>query len=371
MADCACAETFRVYACDLATGRVRAILHPTSMEWENRLDDFGTGSLSFPTADLRMRDVWPDLTSIYIARIAGDGASPSNPIAEWAGMPETVEPAFGETKIGMQCLENYLNRRNIKDNLRFDQVNQNQIAVDLVQYARDRNGIPLDAEADGSSWNRDRTYWGYNRKLIGEALSDLSQVIEGPDWELRHTFEDGHWSTRMIFRDYVGTDRNITFRSNYEAAEYSLVVDARDHATWIDAIGSGEEEDMLIRTARDSSGIYPQFDAAPAWKDVTRESTLLEHAQGYLEDYQEPTATPQVVLKGLDVSPLEVRLGDTVGLDINYGVSTYRGLARIIGMSWGARPDAAVSRTLELLPLTRASESVLNQKPEDICPGGC
>lgn len=371
MADCGCLNNWRVYATDLWTGQVRAILHPISMEWENRLNDFGTGTLQLATQDLRIRDVWPHLTGIYIARIAGDGASPAHPVAEWGGMVEKVTPGIGATAVGMVSIDGYLNSRDIKSTLRFDQVNQNEIGVALVDYARQNNGIPLFGFADASSWQRDRTYWNYNRKNIGEAVLDLSQVIEGPDWELRHTLENGHWSTTMVFRDRVGLERDLIIRSDREASDYSLTVDAMDQATWIDAIGSGEEEDMLIRTARDGSGIYPQFDATPAWKDVTREQTLLEHAQGYLAEHQEPVTTPQVTLPGLDVSPLLTRLGDVIGVEIDYGAISYSDSARITGISWGIDADNPEFRTLEMIPLGRASETVLNQEPTDDCREGC
>lgn len=371
---CRCSQDFIVEACDLATGTVRAILDPISMDWQANLNGWGQGSLMLATKELRVRDAWPGLTSIYISRTSGGGgASRTNPVAEFSGLVESVSATeAGTTTIGMVAIESYLNRRTLKGALEFDQVEQTEIAADLVRQA-EFNGIPLFAEAASSSFPRNRQYPSWARKVIGEALEDLSQVLNGPDWEVVHTRQNGRWSTTMIFRDFVGVDRTETVRleSDRELSAYSLTIDGVDQATWVDAIGSGEEEDQLLVTSVDPAGIYPEYDAVPAWKDVTRLTTLQSHADGYLEDYREPRATPTFTIAGLDPSPSVMRNGDMVHVRQDFGALSFHGNARIISTSWALGEGAPVSRTFEVLPLVRASQSVLNQTAQDRCKGGC
>lgn len=319
--------------------------------------------MTIPTRDVLVREIWPHRTSIYISRIAGGGATHANPVVEFAGMVETFEADDeNTTKVGMPALEEYLNHRMLRERKVYRNVPQTQIGERLVQAAQE-DGIPLTADADASEHARDRTYEKWDHKVIGEAIQELSDLEDGFDWELRHTKEDGAWSTQMIFRDYVGADRGVILASDREAFGYGLDVDASEHATLVDAIGSGEELYQIVATAQDNSGIYPRFDAAPAWNDVTLLKTLQPYANGYLLEHREPSAVPSLTLRGMVPDPAQVRLGDTVQVETEYGAVTYHGPARVTTISWAVEADEPETRTLSMSPMTRASESVFNQEP--------
>ena len=371
MAACdTCQARWLVEACDLASGRVRTIWQPISIDWEQRLNQVGKGSVTLPTKAIGIRDVWPGLTSVYISRIEGaDGASRTNPVCEYAGI--VVEVGASEsnvTTVGLKSIEHYLERRFLDTSVAFNGVEQTVIARDLVRRA-ENNGIPLYAEADASTIERDRQYEPWNRKFIGEAVMELTQVLNGPDWEIQHARSGGLWSSTMIFRDVVGVDRGVIIKSDIQATAYSMSIDQSEQATRVDGIGSGEEEDQLVAEVADNTGIYPRFDAAPAWKDVTRLNTLYQHADGYLEDHREPDARPTVSLSGFDPDPSLVRVGDVVEIDIDFGAITYHGKVRVISISWSLSGDETENRTLEVVPLDRASQTILNQEPsDDNCP---
>ena len=368
---CACGDQWIIEACDLRTGRVRAVLHPTSFDFQSALNRVAPGNLSLVTREIRARDIWPHLTSVYISRIAGGSASPNNRICEWAGIIEKATPSDNNaTAVGMQSINEYLHHRLIGMNgtpgLSFTNISQTEIGAALVDAARS-NGIPLDAIADTSTRRRNRDYPGYERKNIGEAIEELTAVIDGVDYELIHTREDGAWRTTVLFRDYVGANRNMIIQSDREAAGYGLDIDAQNHATYVDAMGAGEETSQLTAHAEDAENIYPRFDAAPAWQDVSIASTLISHARGYVEENREPIAIPSATIRGLDPDPAQLRNGDTVEARINFGAVTFNGDARIISTSWAVTPDGPASRTYELSPITRASQSVLNQQPTEHC----
>src|SRR5690606_37843985 len=128
----------------------------------------------------------------------------------------------------------------------------------------------------------------------------------------------------------VGVDRDLILQSGRELSAYSLDIDMSNMANRVDAIGSGEEEDQLVATAVDDATVYPEFDANPAWKDVTRLPTLQDHAEGYLQESREPLAVPSFSISGFDPSPSELRNGDIVDVQTDFGAVTYHGRARII-----------------------------------------
>lgn len=357
---CVCGEDWIVEACDLASGRVRAVLHPQSLDWQVNLNQSGQGSLTLSTREVTSRDIWPGLTSIYISRAdTGEGV--------FAGFIDQFQASDDNTtQVGLQTLDKYLWYRTIKSHVRWVNQPQTDIGRDLVRLA-ESNGIPLLADSARSDQVRDREWDGWEFKVIGEAIEQLTQVINGPDWEMTHARSEGYWTSTMVFRDRVGLDRDLILRSDIELPAYSITVDASDLATWVDAVGEGEEEDQLRATAVDDSGVYPQFDAVPAWTDVSRITTLQSHADGYLEQHREPDARPAVTISGLDPDPSLLRLGDSVVIQTNFGPITYRGRARIVSISWGMNLDEPLGRTLEVVPLDRPSQSILNQLPTEPC----
>lgn len=367
---CDCGDDWRVEATDLRTGIVKAVLSPLSADWETILNGFGQGSLTLATKDIRIQDIWPHSTGVFITRVAGGSATSASPVCEFAGYIEKVTASDnGTTMVGMRAIEDYLNHRMITTTADFENVDQNVIGAGLVQQAQ-LNGIPLTASSDASAQSRIRHYPSWDRKIIGEAIQELTQVINGNDWVLTSSrTAQGAWSSNMRFTDLAGSVRADTLKSDREAAGYSLDVDAAGHATYVDAIGSGEEELQLIAHAEDTLGLYPRFDAAPAWKDVSEITTLESHAAGYLDDYKDPVALPTAVVRGLDPDPDRYQLGDTVNVDINYGAVTYLGPARIIGRAWSFGASEPASRSYALYPVTRASESVYGQTAEADCEG--
>lgn len=369
---CACGDQWIIEAADLRTGRVRSVLHPRSFDFQTTLNRVGQGTLNLTTREVLVRNIWPHLTSIWISRIAGGTATPDAPAVEFGGLVDSFTASDnGATSVGLKTIDQYLHHRLIgmypAPSLSFQQQPQTAIGVALVNAAAP-NGIPLTGVADASTRLRDRLYPNYERKNIGEAIEELTDVIDGVDYELVHTKTDGMWSTQVVFRDYVGTDRNVILQSDVEAAGYGLDVDAKDHATWVDALGNGEESAKLAYAVRDPSNIYPRFDAAPAWPDVVYTSTLRDHALGYLDENREPIAIPSATVRGLDnPDPAMIKNGDTLTLDIDFGAVTYKGQGRVVSTSWAVGSDGPATRAYDLSPLTRASESVLNQVPDNDC----
>lgn len=367
MADCACGENWIVQSCNLKSGQIRTVLHPLSFDWQRVLNGFGAGSLTLATRDLKIADIWPHLVSIYILRVAGGGATVEDPVVEYAGFIEQVSADdAGTTKVGLLPIEGYLNKRNIRTDFDFSAggagTGQTVIAQTLTTLAASgNNGIPLVSTASAGSIPRDLTYNSWDRKNIGEAINDLATMENGLDWNITHNRLLDGWETVIHYVENVGTNRGVVLRSDREASGYGLDIDATNHATAIDGIGEGEEEDQMVATATDPLNLYPAFDAAPAWKDTWDQTILQAQTDGYLKQNQEPVASPNVTVLGLSPDPELIQLGDVLEAHVDYGAVTYHGDAQVMGLSWSVAVDQPETRTFDLLPLTRASESVYNQ----------
>jgi hypothetical protein len=96
-------DGFIFEATDLKTGRVKAKLRPVSASWTESLSQPSSGSLVFATGDLKLRDVWPHLTGIYISRVIKNPGSIDTRQCVFAGFvesdaipqsPETVSVGF-------------------------------------------------------------------------------------------------------------------------------------------------------------------------------------------------------------------------------------------------------------------------------------
>lgn len=358
---CACGDRWLLETCDLLTGQVRGVLHPIDFEWSSELNKLsGTSTITLPTRDLRIRDVWPHLTAVYISRLD----DPDTGV--WGGMIETVTADDnGTLKLGLVELGAYLKYRVMFNGGGWQQVQQTQIGAELMARGGGPNkGIyGLTATYEASSQLRDRTWYSWDKKNVGEAVEELPDLINGPDFEVVHSRAGGAWSTQYRWRDWVGEDRNVILQSDREAQGYGLTIDAQNHTTVVYAVGAGDGSSQLVASATDPLDVYPHFDTAPAWSDVSELATLQAYADNTIAENSDPVATPSATLVGPDQP--DVRLGDTVHVSTDYGAMTYHGDARVLTDAWSVAVDQAETRSLGLTPLERALTTVLNQTPND------
>ena len=66
------------------------------------------------------------------------------------------------------------------------------------------------------------------------------------------------------------------------------------------------------------------------------------------------------------MEPSLLRVGDTISVQIGYGAISFNGKARVITIAWTIDAEGPEYRTLELLPLVPASESLFNSPPSTI-----
>lgn len=377
---CICGEGWRIEATNLATGVVKAVLHPISMEWQEVYSKPGQGSLMVPTRDPSADDIWPHQTGIYISRVQPDGTRRCN----FGGYVETFSgTSGGATTLGLQPLDEYPFHRLLVDDdegLAYSTpgyvdadnpgpgLSQTQIAVDLLNYAVAGSGyIPLRGVATASTQLRVRHWDPWQFKNLGEATQELVNDINGVKYQLTHQFFENpaRWVTTQTFSDELNVDRGVVLRGDFEGWQYGLEVDAKDQGSRVYGVGTGEGAAQMFSVAYDVDAGLPEFQKTLAWKDVSIPATLDDYTRGAVTNYRDPASTPSMTIAGLDEVPPETLLvGDIVYPEMGYGVITYRGeQSRLSSIAWRVGVDEPVSRTLSFLPIIRPSLSVKTQVP--------
>lgn len=414
----ACGDGWRFEATELATGRVKAVLHPIGADWEEALSQPTTASLLLATRDPAQDDVWATETGLYISRVIG----PDERDGYWGGYIEDFGGAGrGSTTVAAVSVDEYLFHRLLADEsgglrLRISQVvpayvgappagisilrpvdtdsthdvlvyntpgfYTTSVAHTLVKMAEPR-GIPLTpnivytpeqlaGETFPEIWNETGFNW-WEFKNIGVAIREMVEASPGLKYWLTHHYEDGYWSSVIHFSDEIGTLRDYTLRSDYEGWQYGLKVDGKDKASRVYGLGSGNEADTLFSVAYDAAQRAPEFQSTVSWKDQTNPDIVTSLTAGYVSDHRDPVSIPSMTLVGLPNSedpatgypPSELlQPGDRFKVDIGYGVITVKGiLVKCLGVSWKLQIGSPIERVISMLPIIRPADSIRTQTP--------
>lgn len=192
----------------------------------------------------------------------------------------------------------------------YTDVEQNEIARNLVQQAQQHTGgdlgIQLDT-ADSGIW-RDRTYYGYELKSVGEALSRLSGVIDGPDMRFgaRRESDGSIARTLHIGTPHLGQQGSPhVWEYGGNIVSYRWPSDGASMATRAYAGGDGIEEGTLIGVSEDHtrySDGWPLLETEQGYTSVTVPSTLQEHADSDQRTARLPVVLPRLTVRG-DMAP--------------------------------------------------------------------
>lgn len=369
---CICGDQWRFETTDLKTGRIKAVLHPISADWEEKHSAPGQGSLMVATREVTPESIWPHDTGLYISQII-DGER----VGRWAGLIEAYDASSaGGATIGIQGIDEYLFHRNIAedDALYFSgslTMKQTELAAWIAEFGtKELSGIPLIPVAGDSNITRTRTFNSWEFENVGEAISNLTQVINGVQYYLAHIYNNGFWSTEIRFVDVVGADRGVSLRGDIEGATYGVSVDAKDQATWVYALGEGSEESRAVAIAFDAGNIYPRFVAVPSFDSVSVYETLLDHAKGHIVDHRDPIATPTMTIPGLDPTPENLQIGDIVQVSFDYGLAKFDGLCKVLSIGWNLQDGSPVTRSFTFQPIIRPNDSVRTQNSSNNPNGG-
>lgn len=218
----------------------------------------------------------PGKTAVHIER---DG------VLVWSGILWTARANVegAALDLGGEGWWSYFRRRLIRTTKTFTAADQFLIARTLINDAQAVGGgnVGIAVGTETSGVTRDRTYYHYERKNVGEAVEQLAGVDNGFDFAVDVAYVSGVITkTFRLHFPRRGRTTAIVLDLGTNIEGISQEVDATRQANQIDALGAGEGDAMLIATAADTSQLanYPLLEDVIALKDVSVVGTLQGHA---------------------------------------------------------------------------------------------
>ncbi len=332
--------------CDIKTGALLAELPLTiSGELQRVMQQINTGSFTLPVNDRRCPNDWEALTVPY--RVWVIVCDDENNIL-WGGIIESRQRSTKDTLIGLACVspEDYLDRRFVLDK-RFDQVDQTDIVKWMIGQVNVM-GLPFVVDGEASGIRRDREYHADDAASVYQRLSELSNVINGPEWHVSLEWVDDKRSA-VVPVVHVGAPR-IGRASDTPQAVFELpggLIEASleerfkvgEFATHVVTLGGGEGEDRPMSSpqmavAKENAG-WPRCEVRKTYDSVVNKPVLDSHAQSLLASlkdgvrvYSLTQLTDAYPRLGVDWS-----MGDDVLVDIRTQTLTVKQKLRIVGWS--------------------------------------
>ncbi|SDZ59077.1 hypothetical protein SAMN05216215_11205 [Saccharopolyspora shandongensis] len=244
----------------------------------------------------------------------------------------------------------------------YDNVEQNEIARQLIAQAQAHTGGDIGIEFDTSTSNtlRDRTYNGYDLTDVGEALRNLTNVDGGPDMVFDVLPTDSG-APRRILR--IGTPwlgqqgSSHVWELGGNAIRYTWPTDGTRMASRAFATGEGVDLGTPIavyeQPERYEQG-FPVLELENNYSGAETEATLDGHAEADQQAARMPVVLPTIEVRG-DIPPTaaDINRGDDGWLVVppdRFHRNGFEGPVRVIDMEFAPSADAE-RVTLTLAPL--------------------
>lgn len=157
-----------------------------------------------------------------------------------------------------------------------------------------------------------RRYYGYHLEMVGDVLSDL--IAEGLDVYLQPRWVgngDADWLFRADTDWSTGNVRELPVTSaGSPISAFSEQIDPARVTNNARYAGEGSEQDMLVRSSRNTSSPYPLLDRVTNVKQVDKVEQLAAMAEQDLATYLMPTSQWEFSV----AASMSVDVGDSVSL---------------------------------------------------------
>lgn len=270
---------YRFLAYDLRTNVALDELPLSVKKFGDNLDGSGEFEADLPieaaTASLRMAATVPERTAIFVER---DGVLMQGYVL-WRRVRSLEAPM----KLWGMSFPSFLRRQRIVADLAYAGVDQLTIARGLITHMQSQAGgnIGINVGSGVSGVLRAHTYYGYERKNIGDALSELAELDLGFNWAIDVAWSGGVPAKNLTLsyprRGRIAGSTGIVFESGKNLTGYTFTEDGTRSARAVDVLGSGDGKDMKISTAVDTALIdagYPLTAEVMARKDESVVATL-------------------------------------------------------------------------------------------------
>lgn len=330
-----------------------------SMTYTESLNKPGSWAATIPlTADVDADDLYSSRAIFAFERAE---------LLRWAGplLTARVDLARGTVELSGEGYLNYLRRRVLYVTKTYTATDQLLIVKGLLDYAQQTFGTPGDlgitttALSSTTTVNRDRTYWWYERKKIGELIEQLANVRDGFDFRLTPRWSSGPNSTMVL-------DFGVTYPALGRDTGYVFDLAAHDFTTIdvdltrlcyqcaVSGLGTGEDIPSTTRSRTSLISVNALLEDAISVGDVTETATLYDYAGRRLDLGSTPLIYPTVML-GADFLGTFIP-GDRVRCVGSTGVLNVGGSYRVVEQTFTLPAEGPETLSATLAPIAAWSE---------------
>jgi hypothetical protein len=272
---------------DFLSRRVLGEIPWTGLRYETRMNGAGRLTTVVPAYEGGAAEIL--LPGRMLVGVLLDGS----PI--WSGVLWKRSIA-ANAQIAIQADEilSYWDRRRIRDDLGFTQIDQAAILATLIDFPQRTESGSLGVEMTGPTTTgvlRDRYYLAQERKIYGEMIRQLLGVIDGCDLVSDPVVRNGTWVDRFrLAYPRLGrpvSESRIVFQVGENCTVESWDEDAYSSATRVDAVGAaGIGSNVPIVNTQWAPALHgagwPVLDETLVYTDVSEAPTLAQKAKADL-----------------------------------------------------------------------------------------
>lgn len=266
----------------------------------------------------------------------------------WAVQVNKVNPKAFDIQLRGEGWYSRLRRRFVVTDLHYRDVNQHQIAWNLINHTQGLTdgslGFTQGSNA-GPNVQRERHYCAWERPNVASGIDELAQLDDGFDFEL---------TPDKVFKTYSPEKRTatgLTIDGN-DAMTFDYLYDAADMANYVTALGSDDCNpvvfDAIDTAQRSEFGLL----MAVVDHDTNKEKDVNAHGRQYLRRRKRLRYRIGKVswLEGVHTGPAwgAFSIGDTLTMTAASGFATFNRDFRIFEIEVRGEPPHFVSITLAL-----------------------
>lgn len=302
--------SYKAFVCETVGGKNLGTLPVTVKSWKREMNGTDTASvlLSPGALTVKTRDNLRNITTPARMSLVVEWSNPG----ESVGTPVFAGPIWNRNFDGTAATINATGVKSILDRrklvvwaapyqsqvLAYANLTLGSIAAQIVSFATSGSkpgaGLPITVPGNVTGTSS-KSYNGFNLKTVGSALSDLTNLINGPDIDFIPVWADSNRSA-INWRMVTGTTTQPKLFSPatvvYDAGQpkssvklLTFVDDASTMATRQWGNGSGTDVDTLMSTASSSTLVnegWPALEQQKDYKSETAQSNLDAAVQGDL-----------------------------------------------------------------------------------------
>lgn len=291
--------SWSVYLIRTVTGEVGSRLDPVSASWSIELNKVESGSVKVRKEDILKYDkLWwaPHSGGIMMTYTTPDGNERPIVAGPITGWPTETEDEIELSWSGIRWI---FTKRVIDQTLEYQGPSLGNIGWNIVENTMSQKPgglLPIYHASPDEEVGRQRTYedWNLSNNGVDKRLTELSEVINGPDimfrpeWKefprtIQWGFYHGTEYNTVIEQQYIPDFDSTTPQTNVNSVSVKSAADHIADRVWCTGSGEGEGVARVSRTSLDrvQKG-FPFLEKVISDSDQSKEDQLAGKAEGEL-----------------------------------------------------------------------------------------